>query len=282
MLRDITIGQFYPGDSLIHRFDPRVKILGALVYLISLFLFRNLVGYLVVVAFLGAVIFLSRVPLTYAMKGLQSIVALLLFTTIFHFFFTKGNVLLAAGPVQISEEGVKKGVFLGLRLLLLVIGSSYLTYTTTAKRLTDGLENLMSPLKKIRVPVHDIATMMALTLRFIPVLLEETNRLIKAQQARGADLNEGTLWQKAKIMTSMVVPLLVSATGRSFELAVAMESRCYQGDRGRTQMKPLRYQTQDRIGLVVIAFYVILVWLAGRIPAGEGGGILALLFSPCI
>lgn len=260
MLRDITIGQYYPVESKIHKLDPRMKIIGVILYLVSLFLFQNFTGYLVVTAFLVAVIACSHVPVKYITKGLKPILFLLIFTAFFHVFFTQeGNVLFQWKFISITSGGIKRGAFMGLRLTYLVIGSSMLTYTTTPNQLTDAIESLLKPLEKLKVPVHDIAMMMSLALRFIPILLEEANRIIRAQSARGADFEEGKLIERLKGMVSILVPLLVSATKRAYDLALAMEARCYRGGQGRTKMKPLVYRKSDGIALAMVLVYFILL-----------------------
>ena len=260
MLRDITIGQYYPVESKIHKLDPRMKIIGVILYLVSLFLFQNFAGYLVVTAFLVAVIACSHVPVKYITKGLKPILFLLIFTAFFHVFFTQeGNILFQWKFISITSGGIKRGAFMGLRLTYLVIGSSMLTYTTTPNQLTDAIESLLKPLEKLKVPVHDIAMMMSLALRFIPILLEEANRIIWAQSARGADFEEGKLIERLKGMVSILVPLLVSATKRAYDLALAMEARCYRGGQGRTKMKPLVYRKSDGIALAMVLVYFILL-----------------------
>lgn len=255
MLRDITIGQFYPVDSAIHRLDPRVKVVAVFVYLISLFVFSSFTGYVVVTLFLAAVIILSKVPLSYIVKGLKPILFLLLFTAFFNIFWTKGDVAFQWKFITITWQGLRKGLFMAMRLIYLIIGSSMLTYTTTPNQLTDAIETLLKPLEKLHVPVHDFAMMMSLALRFIPILLDEANRIINAQSARGADFEEGNLFQRMKAMVSILVPLLVSATRRAYDLAMAMESRCYHGGEGRTKMKPLRYRSVDVGGYGILAAY---------------------------
>lgn len=262
MLRDITIGQYYPSRSKIHDLDPRVKIVAALVYLVSLFLFRGFAGYIVVTAVLVAVIAASHVPPSFILKGLKPVLFLLCFTAVYNVFFTKGDVafeweFMSGHALTVTWQGLKKGAFIVIRLVYLVIGSSLLTYTTTPNKLTDGIESLLKPLGKMKVPVHDLAMMMSLALRFIPILLEEANRIMKAQSARGADFEEGNIVARVRTMLSVLVPLLVSAMRRSYDLALAMEARCYHGGEGRTKMKPLRYRGSD-----VRAYVMLIVYLA--------------------
>lgn len=259
MLRDMTIGQFYPAESVIHRLDPRVKVVGVLAYLISLFLFRGFVGYAVVTIFLGTVIVLSKVPLRYIVRGMKPILFLLIVTALFNLFGTSGDVVFRWKFITITWQGIRKAIFMSMRLSYLIVGSSMMTYTTTPNQLTDAIEKLLKPLEKIKVPVHDFAMMMSLALRFIPILLEEANRIINAQSARGADFEEGKLWQRMRAMVSILVPLLVSATRRAYELANAMEARCYHGGEGRTKMKPLKYRAVDRISYGVLLGYLVCV-----------------------
>lgn len=255
MLREITIGQFYPVESKIHNLDPRVKIVATLLYLISLFTFRSFIGYLVVAAFLVGVVVMSKVPISYILKGLKPILFLLIFTAIMNVFFTPGIVAFEWGPVEITYQGLKNGGFMVLRLVFLIIGSSLLTYTTTPNQLTDAIEKLLAPLNKIKVPVHDFAMMMSLALRFIPILLEETNRIMNAQSARGADFEEGNLYKRLRAMVSILVPLFVSSTKRAYDLAMAMEARCYRGGTNRTKMKPLAYKERDVLGYAAMVVY---------------------------
>ncbi len=260
MLRDITIGQYYPVNSIIHRLDPRTKLIGTLVYIVSLFLFDTFIGFVAAIAFFSGIVILSRVPFRYILKGLRPILILLLFTVLFNFFATKGEVLVSLWIFKITKEGIYRGLFMGLRLILLILGSSIMTFTTTPNQLTDGIERLLSPLKLFRVPVHDVAMMMSIALRFIPILLEETDKIMKAQQARGADFESGNLIQRAKAMLPIFIPLIVSAFRRAFDLAMAMEARCYRGGDGRTKMKPLRYHGRDVAAYVYMAVYITVIF----------------------
>ena len=266
MLRDITIGQYYPSGSIIHKLDPRTKIVSTLVYIVLLFLVKTFVGFALAILFLGIVVKLSKVPLKFILRGLKAIIFLLLFTVILNMLMTKGEVWVRFWIFTITKEGVYQALFIGLRLILLIIGSSLMTLTTTPIELTDGIERLLRPLKKIHVPVHDIAMMMSIALRFIPILLEETDKIMKAQMARGADFESGRLIQRAKAMIPILVPLFLSAFRRAGELATAMEARCYRGDTGRTRMKELKYQRRDIIAyLILLAFAVILI-MTRRLP----------------
>ena len=265
MVRDITIGQYYPAKSVIHRLDPRVKIVCTLLFLISLFIQRSILGYVVATLFLGAVIYTSRVPFKFIVKGLKPIMILLLITVLFNLFLTRGGAELVHFWIfHITEKGLETSVYTAIRLIYLIMGSSIMTFTTTPNSLTDGIEKLLHPLNKIRVPVHEVAMMMSIALRFIPILLEETDKIMKAQIARGADLDSGNMIQKAKAMIPILVPLFVSAFRRANDLAMAMESRCYHGGEGRTKMKPLVYKGRDRAGYIITILYMVLVFIVGR------------------
>ena len=265
MIRDITIGQYYPAKSILHRLDPRVKLVGTLFYLVSLFLFSSISGYLITTLFLIAVIRVSKVPFSYIVKGLRPIIMLLMITVLFNLFLTRnGEVLFHTGIFTITEGGLRTAVYMAIRLIYLIIGSSLMTFTTTPNELTDGIEALLHPLNKIHVPVHEVAMIMSIALRFIPILLEETDKIMKAQIARGADLESGNIIQKAKSMIPILVPLFVSAFRRANDLAMAMEARCYRGGEGRTKMKPLHYEKRDVMAYVVVIVYVIVVVAVGR------------------
>lgn len=260
MLRDITLGQYYPADSVIHKLDPRVKLFGTLIYIISLFVFKGLPAFILAAIFLVVLIKLSKVPFSYMVKGLKTIVLIMLFAAVFNLFLTPGTKLVSFWIFTITYEGLKNAVVMMVRLIFLIIGTSLMTLTTTPNELTDGLEKALSPLKYIKVPVHEIAMMMSIALRFIPILIEETDKIMKAQMARGADFEHGNLIQKAKNMVPLLVPLFVSAFRRANDLAMAMEARCYRGGEGRTKMKPLHYQKRDRM-----AYQTLLVYLAAVI-----------------
>ncbi len=275
MIRDITIGQYYPTESVLHRLDPRVKLVGTFAYIISLFLFHSLYGYIMVAIFLAGVIKLSRVPFGFIVKGLKAIVILLLFTSFFNLFFTPGNSIFHWGIITITDRGLNSAVFFSIRLILLIIGSSLMTFTTTPNQLTDGLEKVMKPLEAIKVPVHEIAMMMSIALRFIPILLEETDKIMKAQMARGADFESGGILKRAKSLIPLLVPLFVSAFRRANDLAMAMEARCYRGGDGRTKMKPLHYRFGDYIAYVALLCYLSAVI---SIRVAESMGIITRLF----
>lgn len=264
-MKDITIGQFYPADSVLHKLDPRVKLIGTFAFLISLFLGNGIFAYAAATVFLAVVIKLSKVPFKMIMKGLKAIIIILLITVSFNLFLTEGEILFQLGFLKLTKEGISVAFFMGLRLIYLVLGASLMTLTTTPNDLTDGLESVLSPLNKIKVPVHEISMMMSIALRFIPILMEETDRIMKAQKARGADFDSGNIIQKAKAMVPLLVPLFISAFRRANDLAMAMEARCYRGGEGRTKMKPLRYEKRDRNAYVVLAVYLIVMVAAGRI-----------------
>lgn len=265
MIRDITIGQYYPADSKLHRLDPRVKIMCTLFFLISLFCIRNIWGYIVATFFLATVICISKVPFKFIVKGLRPVIMLLMITVIFNLLLTKtGTVVYEMWILRITDEGLRTAGYMTVRLIYLILGSSLMTFTTTPNALTDGIEKLLWPLRKIKLPVHEIAMMMSIALRFIPILLEETDKIMKAQIARGADLESGNIIQKAKAMIPILVPLFVSAFRRATDLAMAMEARCYRGGEGRTKMKPLVYRKKDYIAYAITITYVVFAVLVGR------------------
>ena len=265
MLRDITIGQYYPADSMIHRLDPRVKLFATLFYVISLFCVRGIVGFGVVTAALVAAIMLSSVPFKFMVKGLKAIMILMVITALFNIFLTPGEVMFSFWILEVTKEGVTNAVFMTFRLIYLILGTSIMTLTTTPNQLTDGLEKALRPLNKIKVPVHAIAMMMSIALRFIPILIEETDKIMKAQMARGADFENGNMLKRVKNMIPLLVPLFVSAFRRADDLAMAMEARCYNGGAGRTKMKPLTYVRRDYIAYVVVVVYFVLVLLCNKI-----------------
>lgn len=265
MLRDITIGQYYQTESVLHKMDPRVKLGGTLLYIISLFLFKNFAGYIIAALFLGIVIKLSKVPFKFMVKGMKTIMLLLMITVVFNLFLTQGEVLVTVWKLTITVEGLRTAVSMAIRLTLLIISSSVMTLTTTPNNLTDGMEKMMRPLRVIKVPVHEVAMMMSIALRFIPILLEETDKIMKAQIARGADFESGNLLKRAKALVPLLVPLFISAFRRANDLAMAMEARCYRGGEGRTKMKPLCYQKRDYIAYACILVYLVAGIVVGRI-----------------
>lgn len=259
MLREITLGQYYPIESVIHRMDPRTKLLGTLLFIISLFCADNIFGYGAAALFLAVVVKLSRVPFRFMVRGLKAVLVLLLISVSFNLFLTSGQVIFQVGFLKITLEGVRTAAFMALRLIFLVLGSSVMTLTTTPNELTDGLEKGLGFLNRVGVPVHEVAMMMSIALRFIPILIEEADKIMKAQMARGADFESGNLVQRAKSMVPLLVPLFISAFRRATDLAMAMEARCYRGGEGRTKMKPLRYEKRDRIAQAVLILYVAAV-----------------------
>lgn len=260
MLKDITIGQYYPADSILHKLDPRVKLFATLLYLISLFTFQNVVGFIIATIFLILIIALSKVPFGFMIKGLKTIVIILLLTALLNLFFTPGIPVVKFGIFSISKEGIASAVKMAIRLIYMILGTSVATLTTTPNQLTDGLEKSMRLLSKIKVPVHEIAMMMSIALRFIPILVEETDKIMKAQIARGADFETGNIFKKAKNMIPLLIPLFVSAFRRATDLALAMEARCYHGGTGRTKMKPLKYKKRDGVAyLIVFVYFAVMI-----------------------
>ncbi|GAB6106887.1 energy-coupling factor transporter transmembrane component T family protein [Fusibacter bizertensis] len=259
MLRDITIGQYYSVPSIIHKMDPRFKIIASMLYLVSLFLINQIIAYTAVIVFIGIVIKLSKVPVNFIMKGLKPVFMLIIFAFVINIFLTTGTgePLVHAGFIKIYSEGVERAFFMAIRLVLLIIGTSLLTLTTSPIELTDGIEYLLSPFKKIGMPAHELAMMMTIALRFIPTLLEETDKIMKAQMARGADFESGNLMNRAKALIPLLVPLFISAFRRADELAMAMEARCYRGGEGRTRMKVLKYASRDAYGSVIMIAYLV-------------------------
>lgn len=257
MVRDMTIGQFYNTDSIVHRLDPRVKILIALVYVTTLFLDKNPFIYLTAFLVLAIYIKLSHVPLRFILKGLRALGMIILFTALVNLFTVKGvEILFEWGIIRITKTGFVSAVYLGLRLVFMIIGSSMMTYTTTPNALTDGLEKMLGGLKKIHVPVHEFAMIMSIALRFVPILVEELDKIMKAQMARGIDFREGSLFTRLKKLVPILIPLFVSAVKRSNDLAMAMDARCYHGGEGRTKMKPLQYRRKDYIAYVFVIIYL--------------------------
>ena len=265
MLKDITLGQYYQTESEIHKLDPRVKIVATLLFIISLFIADNFIGYVIAAAFLGLEIHMSHVPFRFIMRGMKTIVLLLLITVIFNLFLTPGTPLIHIWKLTITIEGLTLASMMAVRLIFLIIGSSVMTLTTTPNHLTDGLESLMNPMKKIHVPVHEISMMMSIALRFIPILLEETDKIMKAQMARGADFESGSIIKRAKNLVPLLVPLFISAFRRANDLAMAMEARCYRGGEGRTKMKPLIYRKRDAAAYGILSGYMILMVVFGKI-----------------
>lgn len=255
MLRDITIGQYYSADSVIHSLDPRVKLFGVLLFIISLFTFGNIFSYCLATIILIVVITVSKIPFKYVIRGLKPLLILLLFTTVLNLFTTKGEVLIHIWKLSITKEGIFLAVHIFVRLMYLIIASSLLTLTTTPTRLTDAMEKVMRPLNKINVPVHEVAMMMSIALRFIPILVDETDKIMKAQSARCMDFEHGNVIKRLKNLVPLLIPLFISAIRRANDLALAMEARCYQGGEVRTKMRELKYVKTDYIAYGFICMY---------------------------
>ena len=264
MLKDITLGQYFPGNSPVHRLDPRTKLILLIVYIVSLFSAKSWLSYGLNFVFLAGVIAISQIPLKSIFTGMKPLAMILVFTGILNLFFTTGGeVLVSVWKITITSEGLERAVFMVVRILMLITGTFLLTYTTSPISLTDGLESLLNPLKKLRLPVHELAMMMCIALRFIPTLIEETDKIMSAQKARGADFESGKLLDRVKALIPILVPLFISAFRRADELATAMECRCYQGGDGRTKMKLLRFRLVDLkasvVGIVLLAGVFTLV-----------------------
>ncbi len=259
MIRDITLGQYYPAKSPIHSLDPRVKIIATLLFIIELFIVDNFIGFGICALVLGIVIAVSKVPLHFILRGLKPILFILFFTFALNIFMVKGEVIWSWGFLHITKEGIRIAVFMAIRLMLLIIGSSMLTLATKPLSLTDGIERLLSPLARFGFPSHEIAMMMTIALRFIPTLLEETDKIMKAQQSRGADYDAGNFINKVKGYITVLIPLFVSSFRRADELAVAMDARCYRGGKGRTKLNPLKLTLKDVLAGVMLFLLAALV-----------------------
>ncbi|HHV61707.1 MAG TPA: energy-coupling factor transporter transmembrane protein EcfT [Firmicutes bacterium] len=259
MFSSITIGQHIPGDSVIHRLDPRTKILLTLAVVIGIFFVEELWGYVLLFLFVGAAVALSRISPGYIVRGLRPLVIILILTFLLHLFMNPGKELFRLGPLIATYAGVYKGVLMVGRLVLLVVATSLLTLTTSPIQLTDGMEALLRPARRIGVPAHELAMMMTIALRFIPTLLEETEKIMKAQMARGADFESGNIFQRAKSLVPLLVPLFVIAFRRADELAIAMEARCYRGGEGRTRMRQLKATTDDYVASLVTVTFIVVV-----------------------
>ena len=256
MIRDITLGQYYPGDSWVHRLDARTKIIATLLYLVELFIVNNFYGFLITAVALAVVIAISRVPVKFIFRGLTAVFLIIAFTFVLNLFMVDGRVLWHWKFLTITYEGLSRAFFMAVRLVLIIIGSSIMTLTTKPVELTDGLEKLLYPFSKIGLPSHEIALMMTIALRFIPTLMEETDKIIKAQQARGADFESGNLFQRAKSLIPILVPLFVSSFRIAQDLALAMEARCYHGGTGRTRMNEIRFERGDAVAAVLMVLFL--------------------------
>lgn len=262
MIKDITLGQYIPGESFIHKLDPRTKILISLIFIINLFIVNNFKGYIFILLFTLLSITISKIPFKFIYKGLKPIFALIIITALLNIFMTSGGSIIFQWKfITVYEEGLKLAGFMIIRLILLIIGTSLLTLTTSPIELTDGIEKLLNPLKKIGVPAHELAMMMTIALRFIPTLMDETDKIMKAQMARGADFESGNILQRAKSLIPLLVPLFISSFRRADELAMAMEARCYKGGEGRTRMKQLKLTFRDFIAaLTIIVVVALSIW----------------------
>jgi len=263
-LKDITLGQYFPGSTFIHRLDPRAKLLFTIFYIVALFLAKRITAYVVLIALLVICVTVSKIKPAALFRGMKPVLFLVFITGLLNLFYTSGDPIWQWGILKISVEGIWAAVYMILRIVLLIICTFLLTYTTSPIMLTDGLESLLSPLKKIKVPVHELSMMMSIALRFIPTLIEETDKIMSAQRARGADFDTGNLFQKAKALVPLLVPLFVSSFRRADELAIAMECRCYHGGEGRTRLKQLRYTKRDVVVLILGVLMCVVIWLMGR------------------
>jgi len=266
LLKDITLGQFFPGKTIVHRLDPRSKLILTLVYITALFMARGVLAYALMFVILVTCLSLSKIKPKAALRGLRPVLIILAFTVILNTFFFRGEtVLLQYRSAIITREGLQTAVFMAVRLIMLIVGTFMLTYTTSPIALTDGLETMLNPLKKIKLPVHELAMMMSIALRFIPTLIEETDKIMSAQKARGADFETGGLVKRAKAILPLIIPLFISAFRRADELAIAMESRCYHGGEGRTRMKILRFSARDFLAILCGGIVLAAVIMLGRI-----------------
>lgn len=265
-IKDITLGQYYPGDSVIHRLDARTKILGTVVFLVSLFLVNSFTGFVFCALCLAVMVKISGVPFKFMVRGLRAVIMIIVFTTLLNMFMTPGNVLWQWKILKITDAGVYRALFMSIRLVLLILGSSLLTLTTKPVTLTDGLEKLFKPLGKLGLPAHELAMMMTIALRFIPTLLDETDKIMKAQTARGADFESGSLKDRAKALIPILVPLFVSAFRIAGDLAMAMEARCYRGGDGRTRMTAMEFKKKDGAAVAVMIVFVAAVIVLGKLP----------------
>ena len=271
MIRDITLGQYYPGQSFVHKLDSRVKIFATFVYLVMIFFVKDFVGYAFITCVLTGVIAVSGVPVKFLARGMRPILFILLFTFVINLITAKGTVLARLGPVAVTDRGLQQAVYIAVRLILLIFGTALLTYTTKPVALTDGFEAVMSPLSRIGVPSHEIAMMMSIALRFIPTLLNEADRTMKAQQARGADFESGNLIRRAKSMLPLFIPLFVNAFRIAVDLAMAMEARCYHGGKGRTRLYPMKFSGRDYFAFALIILFAaaVIVQSRGLLPVPQ-------------
>lgn len=257
MIKDITIGQFFPGKSFVHRLDPRTKLVLTMALIIIVFFCQNIFSLLLMILFVAAINIVSRIPLKIVLKGIKPIVIIVIFTAILNLLYTEeGRVLAEFWVIKVTDKGIETAVFMAIRIVLLIISSSLMTYTTSPTQLTDALERLLSPLNLIKVPVHSIAMMMTIALRFIPTLIEEIERIMNAQKARGADMENGNLIKRAKALVPVLIPLFISSFRRAGDLAFAMECRCYDGDNGRTRMQTMKFSWRDLVALLSVCILI--------------------------
>jgi energy-coupling factor transport system permease protein len=261
MIRDITIGQYYPGYSAVHKLDTRLKLILVLAYMASVFLVTDFVGYAIVFAGLVSVITISKVPTRFILRGLKPVFIIIAFTFVLNLFMGQGDILFALGPLKATVQGLYTACYMALRIIFLILGASMLTFTTKPVKLTDGIESLLKPGVRLGVPAHELAMMMTIALRFIPTLLEETDKIMKAQQARGADFETGSIFRRAKALIPIFIPLIVGAFRMAADLAMAMEARCYRGGEGRTKLHVFKWRRRDTAAIILFAAYVALILL---------------------
>jgi len=261
MIRDITIGQYYPGYSVVHKLDTRLKLILVLAFMVSIFLVSDFIGYAVVLFFLASITTVSKVPLRFILRGLKPVFIIIAITFVLNLFMTKGDAIAALGTLTITRQGLYTACYMALRIIFLILGASMLTFTTKPVKLTDGIESLLKPVVRFGVPAHELAMMMTIALRFIPTLLEETDKIMKAQQARGADFETGSIFRRAKALIPIFIPLIVGAFRMASDLAMAMEARCYRGGEGRTKLHVFAWKRRDTLAIVIFAVYVALILL---------------------
>jgi len=275
MIRDITIGQYYPGYSVVHKLDTRLKLVLVLAFMVSVFLVSDFIGYAIVLALLTIITSISKVPVRFILRGLKPVFIIIALTFALNLFMTSGDVIVSLGSLMITKQGLYSAFYMALRIMLLIFGASMLTFTTKPVKLTDGIESLLKPAVRFGVPAHELAMMMTIALRFIPTLLEETDKIMKAQQARGADFETGSIFRRAKALLPIFIPLIVGAFRMAADLAMAMEARCYRGGEGRTKLHVFAWKRRDTLAIVVFCGYVSLILLE-RVVDLQGALIAAL------
>ena len=276
MLSDITLGQYFPGFSILHKLDPRTKIISSIIYIVAIFVIKNVIGYALLILSALTLVFISKISLKVIIKGIKPVIIVLIFTMILNLFWTvgEGEPLVQWWIIKIYIDGIYRAIFMSLRVLVLIVATSlFLTYTTSPRMLTDAIESLLSPLKKIHVPIHDFAMMMTIALRFIPTLIEETDKIMNAQKSRGADFATGGLIKRAKALIPVLIPLLVSSFKRADELAIAMECRCYRGGKGRTKFVKLTMKLSDYVFMSLIILFLAAVIAINYLPFGLRVGV---------